>query len=118
MFPQREEVSYINNQTGEELTEEEIKEFDKFSTMKELNDDMLEMIDKGLSDDNKKLLYKNPELFLSNDKYRARTERPEGSISVKETLILPISMVINHLMENLIIMLVVLLMEILMQKVI
>ena len=86
MFPQREEVSYINNQTGEELTEEEIKEFDKFSTMKELNDDMLEMIDKGLSDDNKKLLYKNPELFLSNDKYRARTERPEGSISVLETL--------------------------------
>ena len=86
MFPQREEVSYINNQTGEELTEEEIKEFDKFSTMKELNDDMLEMIDKGLSDDNKKLLYKNPELFLSDDKYRARTERPEGSISVLETL--------------------------------
>jgi len=86
-------VTY-ENKLGEELTEEEIKDFDKFSVMKKLDSDMLAMIDGSLSEDNKKLLYKNPELFLSNDDYRAgdaelereelekEADLPKGSLTV------------------------------------
>ena len=64
------EDTYVNNQTGEELTEEEIKEFENFSYIKKWDDFITEKIATGgLSENEKKLLYKNPELFKNNPFY-------------------------------------------------
>ena len=65
-----EEVSYTNSQTGEELTEEEIKDFEKFSYIKEW-DDFVNSRMVGLGEGDRKLLRKNPELFKHNKNYRS-----------------------------------------------
>ena len=61
------EVTYTNNQTGEELTEEEINEFENsFSYMHEISGKIDEK--KGaLTEDETLLLYSNPEAFLDGD---------------------------------------------------
>ena len=66
----KEEISYKNNQTGEELTKEETKEFEKFSYMKTWDDFVSEKMT-GLGENDRLLLRKNPELFKFNSNYRS-----------------------------------------------